>query len=42
VTAVGNIFAVGDIHGMSPIDTGAVYGNQLTCVELPATVFHQV
>jgi serine/threonine protein phosphatase 1 len=24
------------------IDTGAVYGNKLTCVELPALVFHQV
>jgi len=24
------------------IDTGAVYGNKLTCVELPSMVFHQV
>ena len=24
------------------IDTGAVYGNKLTCVELPGMVFHQV
>ena len=24
------------------IDTGAVYGNKLTCVELPGLVFHQV
>ena len=24
------------------LDTGAVYGNRLTCLELPSFVFHQV